>query len=228
MFRTYYLIVAIGLPLLVAGCSGDASPPSGPQASEPPTRPATRASAAAVDNVRFQIREAVADAGFFRVDGCVETTVNLTGAEQTSKGGPGKPSTGPLASISVFEFDGCTQTELGNLFGETGEVVFEATNNLTKARLQATIPVTDEFGEPAGQVEVDLTWTGAGEVSSGSVRDRNTQPGLMVSAWFKGTTRPAAASGTVLLGGVNFAPDTAFFANISRSRRGEIDIVRNR
>jgi hypothetical protein len=111
----------------------------------------------------------------------------------------------------------------------TGDATFQADRSkLTKASLQATIPATDNISGAEVQVEVDLTWTGAGELASESQRFRFKQAGLLLSSWFKGFIRPATASGTVLVGGENIATDASIFADIFRVRLGELDVVRSR
>jgi hypothetical protein len=230
MFRTYHLIAAISLPLVVAGCGDDASPPSEPRAETLP-RPATRASATAVNRSRVQVRELAADAFFSSIDpsGCVETGVFVFGAEQAQKVGPGKPATGPLAFVSIFEFDFCTNQLLRDISGFTRDAVFQANRNkLTEARLQATILAFDNLSGTEVLVEVDVAWTGTGDLFSISNRFRLKQPGLLVSQWSKGTFRAAAASGTVEVGGENFATDATSFAQIFRARSGEFVLERTR
>jgi len=207
MFRTHYLAAAVGLPLLFASCGEDTVPPSGPRV-EPP-RPAARVSASAVDRFRIQIRELGANALFSSVDpsGCVETDAFVFGAEQTRKEGPGKPTTGPLASVVVLEFNFCTNELLRSIFGETGD---------------ATITASDFLNGVEVQVVADLTWTGAGELASLSDRFRLKAPGFLVSQWFKGTFRPAAVSGTVAIAGENVATN-AHAAEIFRARSGEFE-----
>jgi hypothetical protein len=229
MFRTHYLLAAIGLALLVAACADDAAPPSAPGA-EPTLRTAVRAQDSTA-HFRFQIRRVGAEASFSSIDpsGCVETDAFVFGAEQTQKEGPGKPTTGPLAFVSLFEFNFCTNEVLRSAFGVTNDAVFEAERNkLTEARLQATITAFDDLTGAEVQVEVDVAWTGTGVLTSQSDRFRLKQPGLLVTQWFKGTFRESAASGTVAVGGENLATDAASFADIFRARFGELDVVKTR
>jgi hypothetical protein len=77
------------------------------------------------------------------------------------------------------------------------------------------------------QVVVDLAWTGAGEFTSRSDRFRLKAPGVLLSQWFKGTSRPAEVSGTVAVGGENVATGT-LEAEIFRARSGFFQLVRTR
>jgi hypothetical protein len=110
----------------------------------------------------------------------VETFVFVFGAEQAVKEGPGKPSTGPLAVVQMFEFNFCTN-ELRELFGVAEDATFQVSKKLTEARLQATIPGSDVVNGEEVPVVVDLAWAGAGELGSQSDRFRLKLPGVMVT-----------------------------------------------
>ena len=220
MFRIYHLAAAIGLPLLAAGCGEDTTPLSGPRTGPAP-RPVASVSAQAVDRFRFQVRDRAAQAAFSSVSGCVETFVFVFGALETVKEGPGKPSSGPLAVVQMFEFNFCTD-ELRELFGISDDASFQVNRKLTEARLRVTIP---GFGGEEVPAVVDLTWTGAGDLISQSDRFRLKLPGAMVHEWFRGTFRPAQVSGTVMVGDENVATDPVD-ATILRARFGRFEVVR--
>lgn len=227
MFRAYYPIAALGLSLVCAGCDDDNTPPSGPR-TEPPPRPSARTSAFAVARLGFQLREAGANAFFFQIDPCVETDVQVFGAERVIKEGAGKPTSGPVAVISAFQFDFCTGQALLDIFGFSGDAVFQVDRNkLTEARLQATITAFDLISDGDVQVELDVAWTGTGsDLVSASSRSRTRMPSLMVSEWIKGTFREATASGAVVVGGANLTTGASAFAEIRRVRTGRFEIVR--
>jgi hypothetical protein len=227
MFRTQLLISAISFPLLCAGCGEDTAPPSG-LGTEAPPRPSARASATAFDRFRFQLRQAGAEALFMQIDPseCVETFVSLFGAERALKEGPAKPTTGPLAVVFVSEVDFCTQQILRDIFGVTSDVVLQADPKLTEASLQATITAVDNVSSAEVQVEVDVAWTGTGELVSRSDRSRIKMSSLLLSTWFKGIFRDAVASGTVVVDGENLATDASIVADIFRARSGVLEMRR--
>jgi hypothetical protein len=212
-----------GLPLLVTSCSDGSSPPSGPSV-EPSVRAATRALATTTS--RFQIKEVAAEASFASFDPatCVETDVYVFGTPPTRKEVPVQAFT----FVNVFQSDLCTNELLRGIFGGTVDASFQADAKLTGASLQATIGGTDFISEVEVQVEVDIAWTGTGELVSQTSRSRVKEPGFLVSQWFKGTSRYAAASGTVSVEGQNLTPNPADFGQIFRARFGELDIVRSR
>lgn len=226
--RLTHVVTTISLPLLLAGCAEDTSPPSGP-ITEPTQVRAARASATAVERIRFQIREAAVTADFSSIDpsGCLETFVSVFGAEQTLKQGAGTGAPRPLAAVQVIEFNFCTNEVPRSIFGQTDEASFQASKKLTDARLLATIPAFDVVSEVEVQVVVDLAWTGTGELTTQSNRFRLKTPGRLVSQWSKGTSRPAEVSGTVAVGVENVATNPVQ-AEILRARSGFYQVERLR
>jgi hypothetical protein len=227
MFRVYHLLAATVLPLLLAGCSDDSSPPSGPRAA-PPLQAASRASA--TTSFRANIRGETADAYFSSLDpsGCVATDGSVFGAALALKEGPGKPVTGPLAFVSLFQYNQCTGEFLHNIAAQTGDATFEADRELAEGRLQARIPAFDFFSGAEVLVEVDVAWTAAGELASVSERSRVRQPGSWFTYSFKGKSREAGATGTVAVEGENFMPNESIFARIISGREARFEVVRTR
>lgn len=229
MLRRNYAMAVIGLLLLLAGCSDDNAPTTAP-------RSAGRAPALATTTTHTQHKALTARADFGDIDqsGCVETAVFVFAAEQTSKeadsmaaGPSGKPVTGVFFFVSVSQINFCTGEFLRGLSGVGTEASFHVDRvKLSEAHLKATVLALDDFTQSEVPVEVDLTWTATGELVSLSERFRQKQPGLLVSSFFKGTLRDAAATGTVLVGGENLTPNVSTDAEIIRSREGTLSIVK--
>ena len=165
-------------------------------------------SARAANHLRLQIKDrprTPASAAWTRRDAW-RRSYSSSALNETLKEGPGKPSTGPLAVVQLSQFDFCNNT-LGEFFGIAEDATFEVSRKLDQAHLKATVPgFLDETGVEAPAV-VDLTWAGAGELFSETVRSRVKFPGSMLTQWFKGTFRPAQVSGTVTVGKQNLATD---------------------
>jgi len=217
MSKGYHVVAVIGLSLVLASCGEDSVPPSGPRTERAPV-PAVKLRANSVS--RTQIRELGAQALFSSIDEseCVITDVFVVGAEQAAKQGPGKPTTGPLAIVQIFQFNVCTFELLRDVFGETNDAIVQANRSrLSRATLEATIPAFDFLNQVEIQVVVDLAWTAVGALTSESERFRLKGPTAHVNFSFKGTSRPAEASGTVVVGGENLAT-SALFADIYRAR----------
>jgi hypothetical protein len=235
MLKRYYAMAVIGLLLLLSGCSNDNAPTTAPGAGP---RSAGRAPALATTTTHTQHKALTARADFSDIDesGCVETAVFVFAAEQTSKaadsmavGPSGKPVTGVFLFVLVSQFNFCTFEFLRSLSGSGMEASFHVDRvKLSDAQLKATILAFDDFTQAEVPVEVDLTWTATGEPLSLSERFRQKQPGLLFSSFFKGTSRDAAATGTVLVGGENLTPNVSIDAEIIRSREGTVSIVKTR
>lgn len=206
MSKTHSLVAATGLTLLAA-CSTDSSQPLGPS-SQAPRREGSPTFA--VEQFRAQTKGSNAGASFTSTDpsGCIETSVFVFGSEGSIKGGPGAPSsTGPGLFVDVFQSDNCSGT--GSFLSGGGEAtLFEVNRTLTEARLQATITAIDEISGAEVPIEVDLTWTGTGDLLRQMGHEKSQLPGIVVIQSFKNVVRQATASGSVLVGGVNLTPGT--------------------
>jgi hypothetical protein len=220
MFRTQYLAAAIGLSLLT-GCSDDSSPPSAPR-----PEPAAQLSIhpPAVTTTRFQLREVAAQASFDTFDpaSCIDTQVSVFGTPQARKDGLPQPHT----YVDAFAYNLCTNEQVLGVYGATVDARFQVDSRLTTASLQATMVGWNYIHETADQIDVDVSWTGSGELLTQSNRSRVKVPGFMMNQWFKGTSRDAIASGTVSVGGKNLALNPAYYAQIFRAKSGELEIVR--
>jgi hypothetical protein len=227
MLRIHHVVAALGLPLLLAGCGEDTAPPSGPRAA-PPLQAAARASA--TTSFRAKIRGETAEAFFFSLDpsGCVATDVSVFGAALALKEGPGKPVTGPLAFVSLFQYNQCTGEFLHDIAAQTGDATFEADRELAEGRLQARIPAFDYFSGAEVLVEVDVAWTATSELASVSERSRVRQPGGLFTYSFKGKSREAGATGTVAVEGENLTPTETVFAQIISGREALLSVERTR
>ena len=206
MSNTRSLIAATGLTLLAA-CGTDTSQPLGP-GSQPPRSEGSPTFA--VEQFRVQTKGTNAGAGFTSTDpsGCIETSVFVFASEGSIKGGPGAPSsTGPGVFVTVSQFDNCSGT--GAFLSGGGEAtLFEVNRTLTEARLQATITAIDEISGAEVPIEVDLTWTGTGDLLRQMGHNKSQLPGIVVIQSFKNVVREATASGSVLVDGVNLTPGT--------------------
>jgi hypothetical protein len=136
--------------------------------------------------------------------------------------------TGPLAFVSVFQYNQCTGEFLHNIAAQTGDATFEADRELAEGRLQARIPAFDFFTGAEVLVEMDVAWTAAGELASVSERSRIKQPGRWFTYSFKGKAREAGATGTVAVEGENLTPNESDFAQIISGREASFSVVRTR
>jgi hypothetical protein len=165
--------------------------------------------AVAPKSTRVQhLRGKGAHAFFSSSDPCVSTVVEVVGVQGKDKTAAGGPSATPFASVLVDQYDFCTDTQLSFILGSTGDgLALQVGTRLTDASLQVTIPAIDFVSGTEVSVDVNVDWTGTGQLVTTSQRFREKTPGGLVIFQFKGTRRDATASGTVSVGGVNFTPE---------------------
>ena len=176
-------------------------------------------SAPAAEVVRFT--DEFATAGFRSTDpsGCVQTVVLLTAGTDVDHEPPGPPTRTSGAFLRVTQFNRCTgelMTCSGSVSGEDSSVVFESNPAVREATLTGTIPLvcTSAAGVTTVNAVVNMTWTATGQAERDVNNSHFDFDGLIINAQFRGATREAVATGTVLLNGVNVTPNP--------SVRGEI------
>jgi len=180
-------------------------------------------SASAGDNLRFSGR--FADAFFFSTDGvCVETYVNVFANRGKFQSPPGPGSTSTFAAVSVYQIDSCS----GNLFSAYGEAFlgdgFQIDRSLTSATLNVTIPVFDDVSQNWFDADVNLVWTGTGDLSRGTFHSHSKSPGCVINQRWSGYSRPAQAFGAVSIGSTNFTPDPSAGAGLNSTKSGDLFI----
>jgi len=178
--------------------------------------------ASAGDNFKFSGR--FADAFFYSTDGvCVETFVSVFANKGKFQSPPGPGSTSTFASVWVGQFDSCTGIGFSG-YGDTfpGDGAFQIDRSLTSAALNVTIPVFD--GVSWFDADVNLVWTGTGELSRGTFHSHSKSPGCVINQRWSGSSRPAQASGTVSIEGTNFTPDSSVGATLGSTKSGDLFI----
>jgi len=184
----------------------------------------TTAWAASVFNFKGQS----ADAFFSSTDpsGCIFTDVFLFASEQTFQNppGPGIPSSG--TGLFISQFDSCTGTQLlaADGFASLAGPDFQVNRTLNSATLNATVNVFDFVSGASFDVDVNLTWTGAGPLARQNGHFHFQSPGCISNGSFSGTFRSATASGSVSDGATNFTPAPSVFASIGSARSGSVTV----
>lgn len=156
---------------------------------------------------------------------CIFTEVSVFATEQKFQSPPGPGGSSSFAGMFILQFD-CTFTTLliADCFFDVSlaDQEFQVGQNLESATLRTTLACFDFVSSSSFNVDVDLAWTGTGDLSRTSSHFHNSFPGCSFNSRFNGTLRPAQASGTVLSDSVNFTPDPSAFAGISSSKSGDV------
>jgi hypothetical protein len=157
-----------------------------------------------------------ADFVSFDPTGCVETDVFVSGNSGTEQDHPGTHPYG-VASVSIFEYDACTDTVVLQAVGLDEALVagqLEISRQLDQAVLDATIQVTDLDTAASYPVAVHVTWTGTSDISRSHSNTNDVYPGCHVINRWKGSGRDAVATGVVSAGATNLTPGASESAEI--------------
>jgi Tfp pilus assembly protein PilV len=181
--------------------------------------------AAAAEVFRFHDQFAIA--GFRSTDptGCIRTTVLLVAGRDVEQEPPGPPTRTSGATLRITQVDSCTGTFVSGS-GSVSGVNFQSNPSARQATLTATIPVrlSTPTGTTVVNVPVNITWTATGAPDSSVNRIHFHFPDLIINAQFRGITRPAVATGTILLNGINLTPNPSVSGEISFETQQEVRI----
>jgi hypothetical protein len=169
-----------------------------------------------------------ATAVFDTVDssGCIETVVTVIAEDRRIKQAS-PPEATLRAIVELFQFDSCSGKLLLSAFGLAPLTPdqFQIDKQFNAATLNATIEVTDFVSENTFPVDVSVRWTGSGDIVREKDHVHLKEPGFKLNGHFTGTSRNAAASGTVSDGTTNFTPQPAVSAEMGSTKRGEVVII---
>lgn len=180
------------------------------------TSPTVRATSGSV--IRFQGQSADASFDATSPDGCVDTSVFVSGTQNNGSGSP-------EADLFISQFDTCTQTELLFASGRTPKLNLQVEAKLSSATLSATVPVTTMEGGTPFDISVSMTWTATGALVSEHGTSHVHTQGLTENFHFDGTFRDASASSTVSDGTTNFTPSPSVFAQIDSAKSVDVTII---
>ena len=150
--------------------------------------------------------------------GCIETDTFVSANRATDQQLPGRGTTTGIGSVSIFEYDSCTDTSLLQAVGETdtlGAADFQVSRQLDWATLHTTINVTNIDTGNTFDVTVNVALVGTSDIhrDDANTNDRYGRSCHVLNRW-KGSGRDAEASGLVSDGVTNFTPTTSQWAEI--------------
>lgn len=166
---------------------------------------------------------------FYSADptGCISTSVYTFATESRSQVSAGGGSTsGTSASISIYQYNGCTDEELSCLYGSfsPSSSEFDMAGNLASATLNATFEVFDCLTGATQPLSVAITWTSAGDVARGTSHYSYSYGGDRYSYRSSGQSRYATLSGSVTFGGTTLSLENGYYSygSLSISNGGTI------
>jgi hypothetical protein len=179
---------------------------------------------------RFIFRGLSASAAFSSIDEteCIVTDVFVTGTDGMVRV-DGQPDVSSEAFLDISRFDSCTGEQLLIASGFTilPPEEFEIDPELSQAALNTTFVVEDFFSGDTFRVDVSLTWTGTGDVSTQTGVFHSKSPGSHVIAAFRGTFREGEASGSIAGMDTEFATEPSVFAQLADVMNGEVMVIHN-
>lgn len=174
----------------------------------------------------YQIRERGVSVVFVKLDGCIQTVLQVFAAEQAFKSPSTPRDAGSFAFVSILQFDNCTGEFLMDAFGSNSISASELqiSKKLDLATLNTTVTVVDQLTNTAFDVYVDVTWTGDGPLLKDMVRQHSNDPGCMINYHTKGTFRPADVSASVSDGTTDFAAGAEAGGEIFSVKVGSVTV----
>jgi hypothetical protein len=147
---------------------------------------------------------------------CIETTVGIVAAHESTQQPPGKPVLVTPVFIRLAQFDTCTGTQLRELtgFDRLEKDSFQVSSRLRTANLTTTNFILHDPRLPPEEnqtdiaVNVDVTWSGTGPIGEnrGTTQNYELGPDCRLTLQGTGLFRDAPALGSVSEGGTNFTP----------------------
>ncbi|MBX9245615.1 hypothetical protein ICW40_12465 [Actinotalea ferrariae] len=162
---------------------------------------------AATETTRTRIRGPLIQAQADVLDGCIERHVFVQAMADTT----GEPIV--LVLDSRVDVCGGDTGSFGE--GQATPDLLDVRPNLSSGRLVATVPITTFDGEPAGTIELDLTFTGTGPITATRFRQKVTDPGgTTITTTIRDSSRAAVVTGEPA---IDFQ-----FAMIGNVRQGQV------
>jgi hypothetical protein len=187
--------------------------------------PAT--ASASADTFQFRRETAfVAFSGPDPNDACIQRAAFVLATEGRVKEGPGTPEAVSEVSVGIFQYNNCTNEELLENRGTAtvSAEAFQVQNQLNTATLRATVEVCDENSSNCFPVDINLTWTGTGDVMRDKFTHHDTFGSCKLFLRSLAKSRTAVASGSVTALGINFATGDINFAQIASTKSGRFEI----
>lgn len=152
----------------------------------------------------FRNKIQTADAFFFSVDGCIETTAFISAFDTISSDLPGSLNSSSGANVSIFKFDACNFIELLNVYcspsAPFADQDFQVIGNkLDSAELNNVTLECFDFTSWSSfnDVVVDLDWTAIDDAIRSRDHCQFQFPGFKSNGRRTSTLRHAEVSGSV-------------------------------
>jgi len=188
------------------------------------------AGATAADAIQYRYSANTATAWFDSWDslGCVETRAFVWAWDGTTKLDGARPTSDRGVSVTVDKFDFCTNTVIVEARGDSPlpSDEFVIGKQLDAATLHTTVDVYDWVSDFTFPVEVNLSWSGSGDLEEGFSHSVYHTSSYSIVTNDRGAFRNADATGTVSDGSTDYAVGPPVLSQLASTRHGEMSITR--
>jgi hypothetical protein len=181
----------------------------------------------AADTYKYQFKGDNSFAYFSEFNDCGSTSVEVSVFDSITKDGAGAPTTQKQANIYFSSYNYCTG-KYSFSYGSVNKPDFTLTGGgaLQSATLKTTIVLNDASGTKQN-ADVNLTWTGVGDISRGNSHSHYQGPGYMSNYRSNGSWRDAKATGSITVDKTNIIANLPnSYANLTKSNSGSLSITR--
>jgi hypothetical protein len=193
-------------------------------AAEQTSPDAARVSAAAGGNDKYKFQGETAQASIYSEDECGYSYVNLIASDNWYLDTPGGTKTS-LLELWYEASDWCTYSfQYGYGLAELAKDDFTISSSLSSASANATFEVCDFYSGTCQPAEVSLTWAATGPRYQNRSQWSSGVPGCRTMSKYKATSRDASISGSILIGGVDYASGLDVYATLNNVTDGYMTI----
>ena len=181
----------------------------------------------AANTYKYQFKGDNAFAGFSEFNDCSSTYVEVSVFDSITREGTGAPTAQKQANLYYSTYNYCTG-QYSSSYGSVTNPNFTLAGGgaLQSATLKTTIPLTDSSGN-SKKAEINLTWTGTGDISRGNSHSHYQGPGYSSNYRSNGSWRDAKPTGTITVDSTNIIANLPnSYANLTQSNSGSISITR--
>ncbi len=180
--------------------------------------------AMAATTSKYQVKGENAYADFYQSDECNYTGVNVFVANSVTKTS-GAPTTQKEAYLSYWKYNFCTGVSSSG-YGSSNDFTSTLSKQLDSANLTGTFTITDYSTGTTKNADVNINWTGTGDVSRGNSHYRYQNAGYSSNYRSVGSSRQANVSGSVTVDGTNILAGLTGYGNLNSSTNASLEIIR--
>ncbi|MDP9314663.1 MAG: hypothetical protein M3R24_27930 [Chloroflexota bacterium] len=176
--------------------------------------------------LRYNFRGQTVDAEVFGFDGCVSSDMSFYAIDGRVKL-EGKPFMPSSVSGYISQYNYCTDESLfGSFFTELDDDAFQIDKKLRSATLNTTVQACSEAEDECFPVDIQLTWTGTGNIVSDKSRFQSKSPDYRAMFRYNAQTRQATASGSITTPLGSTTVEYTYFAFLQSVKEGSVEMYR--